>query len=182
MSALSRRDLLRASVLSGAGLFIAFHVPRKVALAAEEAAGKPKPLPDPNAFVRVAPDGSVTVLLAHSEMGQGIWTGLAMLVAEELDCDWSKIKVEHAPAAPVYAHPAFGMQMTGGSSSTWSEFERYRNAGAMARAMLVSAAAAKWKTDARKLTTENGFVVPARSGSRPATWPWQRSPRSRRRA
>jgi isoquinoline 1-oxidoreductase beta subunit len=92
-------------------------------------------------------------------MGQGIWTGLAMLVAEELDCDWSKIKVEHAPAAPVYAHPAFGMQMTGGSSSTWSEFERYRNAGAMARAMLVSAAAAKWKTDARKLTTGNGFVV-----------------------
>ncbi|HZX65779.1 MAG TPA: xanthine dehydrogenase family protein molybdopterin-binding subunit [Myxococcales bacterium] len=159
MNALSRRDLLRASVLSGAGLFIAFHVPRKVALAAEEAAGKPKPLPDPNAFVRVAPDGSATILLAHSEMGQGIWTGLAMLVAEELDCDWSKIKVEHAPAAPVYAHPAFGMQMTGGSSSTWSEFERYRNAGAMARAMLVSAAAAKWKTDARKLTTENGFVV-----------------------
>ncbi|MFL5442372.1 MAG: molybdopterin cofactor-binding domain-containing protein, partial [Myxococcales bacterium] len=159
MNALSRRDLLRASVLSGAGLFIAFHVPRKVALAAEEAAGKPKPLPDPNAFVRVAPDGSVTVLLAHSEMGQGIWTGLAMLVAEDLDCDWSKIKVEHAPAAPVYAHPAFGMQMTGGSSSTWSEFERYRSAGAMARAMLVSAAAAKWKTDARKLKTENGFVV-----------------------
>src|SRR4051812_19966340 len=163
MNALSRRDLLRASVLSGAGLFIAFHVPRKVALAAEDAVGKPKPLPDPNAFVRVAPDGSVTVLLAHSEMGQGIWTGLSMLVAEDLDCDWSKIKVEHAPAAPVYAHPAFGMQMTGGSSSTWAEFERYRTAGAMARAMLVNAAASKWKTDARKLRTENGFVL---SGSK----------------
>src|SRR3954469_15923274 len=156
MSALTRRELLAKSLLSGAGLFVAFHVPRKAGAVPEPAA---KQFPDPNAFVRVAPDDSVTVLLAHSEMGQGIWTGLAMLIAEELDCDWSKIKVEHAPAAPVYAHPAFGMQMTGGSSSTWSEFERYRSAGAMARAMLVSAAAAKWKTDARKLTTENGFVV-----------------------
>src|SRR5436305_8587451 len=152
---LSRRELLA----SAGGLFIAFHVPRK-ALAVPE---PPRPKVDPNAFVRVAPDGSVTVLLAHSEMGQGIWTGLAMLVAEDLDCDWSKIKVEHAPAAPVYAHPAFGMQMTGGSSSTWAEFERYRTAGAMARAMLVGAAASKWKTDARKLRTDNGFVI---SGSK----------------
>jgi isoquinoline 1-oxidoreductase beta subunit len=156
MSALGRRDLLRASVLSGAGLFIAFHVPRKAWAASEP---EPQLLPDSNAFVRVAPDGSVTILLAHSEMGQGIWTGLAMLVAEELDCDWSKIRVEHAPAAPVYAHTKFRMQMTGGSTSTWSEFDRYRNAGAMARAMLISAAARKWKTDARKLRTENGFVV-----------------------
>src|SRR5438270_9500543 len=156
MTNLTRRALLQKSLLSGAGLFVAFHVPRKLGAVPQAAA---KQLPDPNAFVRVAPDGSVTIPLAHSEMGQGIWTGLAMLVAEELDCDWSKIKVEHAPAAPVYAHPAFGMQMTGGSSSTWSEFDRYRNAGAMARAMLVSAAASQWKTDARKLRTENGFVV-----------------------
>jgi isoquinoline 1-oxidoreductase beta subunit len=92
-------------------------------------------------------------------MGQGIWTGLAMLVAEELDCDWSRMHVEHAPAAPIYAHPAFGLQMTGGSTSTWSEFERYRTVGAMARAMLVSAAAKKWKVDAHKLRTENGFVL-----------------------
>src|SRR2546422_3291917 len=123
MIALTRRELLRKSLLSGAGLFVAFHVPRK-------AGGVPQPwgkqLPDPTAFVRVAPDETVTVLLAHSEMGQGIWTGLAMLIAEELDCDWSKIRVEHAPAAPVYAHPAFGMQMTGGSTTTWSEFDRDR--------------------------------------------------------
>jgi isoquinoline 1-oxidoreductase subunit beta len=154
-AALTRRELLRNSILSGAGLFIAFHVPRK-AFAVPAAAGKQ--LPDPNAFVRVAPDDSVTVLLAHSEMGQGIWTTLAMLVAEELDCDWSKIHVEHAPAAPVYAHPVFGMQMTGGSTTSWSEFDRYRTAGAMARAMLVRAAAAQWKTDPGKLRTENGFV------------------------
>jgi isoquinoline 1-oxidoreductase beta subunit len=152
---LTRRDLLRNSLLSGAGLFIAFHVPRK-ALAATAPAKKPPP--DPNAFVRIAPDDSVTVLLAHSEMGQGIWTTLAMLVAEELECDWSKIRVEHAPAAPVYAHPAFGLQMTGGSTTSWSEFDRYRTVGAMARAMLVRAAAAQWKTDPGKLRTENGFV------------------------
>ena len=156
MTRLTRRALLQKSLLSGAGLFVAFHVPRKLGAVPAAAA---KQLPDPNAFVRVAPDGSVTVLLAHSEMGQGIWTGLAMLVAEELDCDWSKMRVEHAPAAPVYAHPAFGMQMTGGSTSTWSEFDRYRQAGALARAMLVRAAAARWNTDAKKLRTENGFVL-----------------------
>ena len=155
MSPLGRRELLRSSLISGAGLVIAFHVPRK----ARAAGPPPKAPPDPNAFVRVAPDGTVTVLLSHSEMGQGIWTGLAMMIAEELDCDWSKIRVEHAPAAPVYAHPAFGMQMTGGSSTTWSEFERYRTVGAMARDMLVRAAAAKWRTDPKKLSTANGFVT-----------------------
>jgi isoquinoline 1-oxidoreductase subunit beta len=156
MTSLTRRALLQKSLLSGAGLFVAFHVPRKLGAVPQSAT---KQLPDPNAFVRVAPDESVTVLLAHSEMGQGIWTSLAMLIAEELDCDWSKMHVEHAPAAPVYAHPAFGMQMTGGSTSTWSEFDRYRQAGALARAMLLQAAAAKWKTDAKKLRTENGFVL-----------------------
>ena len=155
MTALSRRELLQKSLLSGAGLFVAFHVPGKARAAPQPAA---KQLPAPNAFVRVAPDESVTVLLAHSEMGQGIWTGLAMMIAEELECDWSKIRVEHAPAAPVYAHPAFGMQMTGGSSSTWSELERYCTAGAMAREMLVRAAAAKWKTTPKRLRAENGFV------------------------
>jgi isoquinoline 1-oxidoreductase beta subunit len=155
MNGLTRRELLRTSLLSGAGLFVAFHIPRK-ALAAGPKAKAP---PDPNAFVRVAPDESVTVLLAHSEMGQGIWTGLSMMIAEELDCDWSRIRVEHGPAAPVYAHTAFGIQMTGGSSTTWSEFERYRTVGAMAREMLVRAAAARWKTSPKKLRTEHGFVL-----------------------
>src|SRR6266481_2475981 len=148
---LSRRDVL----VSGAGLLIAFHVPRKGRAAQMDK----KPSVDPNAFVRVAPDESVTVLLAHSEMGQGIWTTLAMLIAEELDCDWSKIRVEHAPAAPAYAHTAYGLQMTGGSTTTWSEFDRYRTAGALARAMLVRAAAARWKTNAKRLRTENSFVL-----------------------
>ncbi|HEX7489690.1 MAG TPA: molybdopterin cofactor-binding domain-containing protein, partial [Anaeromyxobacteraceae bacterium] len=152
---MTRRDFLRASALSGAGLVIAFYVPR-AARAAPPAPKKPPPAP--NAFVRIAPDESVTVLLAHSEMGQGIWTGLAMLIAEELECDWSKVRVEHAPAAPAYAHTAFGMQMTGGSTSTWSEFDRYRTVGAMARDMLVRAAAQRWKADPLRLRAEHGFV------------------------
>jgi isoquinoline 1-oxidoreductase beta subunit len=156
MTEISRRAFLRASGLTAAGLVIAFYVPRR-ALAAQ--ASPPKPPPQPNAFLRVAPDGSVTVILAHSEMGQGIWTGLAMLVAEELDCDWSRVRVEHAPAAPVYAHTAFGMQMTGGSTTTWSEFERYRTVGAMARDMLVRAAAQRWKVDSGRLRTEKGWVL-----------------------
>ena len=148
---LSRRDVL----VSGAGLLIAFHVPRKGRAAQTDK----KPSVDPNAFVRVAPDESVTVLLAHSEMGQGIWTSLAMLIAEELDCDWSKVRVEHAPAAPAYAHTVYGIQMTGGSTTTMSEFDRYRTVGAMAREMLVRAAADRWKVRPRLLHTENGFVV-----------------------
>jgi isoquinoline 1-oxidoreductase beta subunit len=154
MTPLSRRAFLRSSLLSSAGLVVAFHVPRRVL-----AAAPPKQPPQPNAFVRVAPDGSVTVLLAHSEMGQGIWTTLAVLIAEELDCDLARVRVEHAPAAPAYAHTAMGMQMTGGSTTTWSEFERYRTVGAMARDMLVRAAAQRWKADPKRLRTENGYVL-----------------------
>ena len=155
MSGMTRRSFLQTSVLAGAGLVIAFHVPRRGLAAAAE---PQKPLPPPNAFLRIAPDESVTVLLAHSEMGQGIWTTLAMLVAEELECDWSRIRVEHAPAAPVYAHTAFGMQMTGGSTTTWSEFDRYRTVGAMARDMLVRAAAERWKAEPKALRAQKGYV------------------------
>src|SRR3569832_672943 len=104
----SRRGILKSST---AGLVIAFTVPNVV-----KAAPSAAKLPPVNAFLRSAPDNSVTVVLAHVEMGQGIWTGLPMLIAEELECDWSKIKAEHAPPAPVYALD--GIQMTGGSSST----------------------------------------------------------------
>ena len=144
---LSRRELLRNTAASAAGLVVAFHVPR--VLRAAPAAAAP-PLPPANAFLRIGSDDSVTVLLAHSEMGQGIWTGLAMLIAEELECDWSKVRSEHAPASMVYAHPAFGIQMTGGSSTTWSEFDRYRTVGATAKDMLVRAAAAHWESTGQR--------------------------------
>ncbi|RPH73143.1 MAG: xanthine dehydrogenase family protein molybdopterin-binding subunit [Myxococcaceae bacterium] len=164
MRAISRRELLAAS---GTGLIIAFVIPGRAEALLAGPARKPKPLPSPNAFLRIGTDDTVTVLLSHSEMGQGIWTTLPLLVAEELGCDWSKIRVEHAPAHPAYAHTGFGMQMTGGSTSTWSEYDRYRTVGALARELLVRAAAEEWKTDAAKLRVENGYVI---GGSRRASF------------
>ena len=164
MTAISRRDLLAAS---GTGLIIAFVVPRRAEALVAGPPSKKKPLPPPNAFLRIGPDESITIVIAHSEMGQGIWTTLPMLVAEELDCDWSKIRVEHAPAAPVYAHTVMGMQMTGGSTTTWSEFERYRTVGATARHLLSHAAAREWKTDPASHTVENGYVI---AGTRRASF------------
>jgi len=148
----SRREFLKTS------LVIAFVVPGAGRFAVTQAPRVGRPFA-PNAFLRVGSDDSVTVLLAHSEMGQGIWTALPMLIAEELDADWSKIKVEHAEAAPVYAHTVFGMQMTGGSTSTWSEFDRYRQAGATARALLVEAAARRFGVKPADCRTENGVVI-----------------------
>jgi isoquinoline 1-oxidoreductase subunit beta len=150
----SRRQFLQTSTGLVIGLYV---MPRGRLWAAP--AEPARPLPDPNAFLRIGADGAVTVLIAHSEMGQGIWTTMAMLIAEELGCDWSKVRVEHAPAAPVYAHTMFGMQMTGGSSSTWSEFDRYRQVGAAAREMLIQAAAAEWKVPPARCKVENGYVV-----------------------
>ena len=160
---LSRRDVLKAGALLG-GLVIAFTVPgaRRAALAQPESS-----LPPPNAFLRIGADDSVTVLIAHSEMGQGIWTALPMLIAEELDADWSKFRVEHAPAAPVYGHTAFHIQMTGGSTSTWSEFDRYRQVGALARTLLVATAARRFGVRPRDCRTENGVV---RCGARRARY------------
>ena len=159
----SRRKFLKTST----GLVIAFTIAPKRGLKALQAADAAKPLPPPDAFLRIGEDDTVTVLLAHSEMGQGIWTTLPMMVAEELECDWGKIRVETAPAAPVYAHTAFGAQMTGGSSSTYSELDRYRQVGAMAREMLVAAAAAQWKVSPSDCRAEKGFVV---SGNRKASY------------
>jgi isoquinoline 1-oxidoreductase subunit beta len=160
---LTRRRFLKTST----GLVIAFTVAPRRGLLAFQAGGAAPPLPPPNAFLRIGEDDTVTVLLAHSEMGQGIWTTLPMMVAEELGCDWGKIRVESAPAAAVYAHTAYGAQMTGGSTSTWSELDRYRQVGAMAREMLVAAAAAKWKVLPGECRAEKGFVV---SGKRRASY------------
>lgn len=157
----SRRQFLKAGALIGGGLVVGFVVPgaRRFAAAAPAQAAAVSAGFAPNAFLRIGEDDAVTVLLSHSEMGQGIWTGLAMLIAEELDADWSKIRVEHAPAAQAYAHTAFGMQMTGGSTSTWSEFDRYRQAGATARALLVAAAAQRFGVAADQVRTENGVAI-----------------------
>lgn len=159
---ISRRTFIKATALAAGGLVIAFSIPyakRFLKPGAENAATDAAKLPPPNAFLRIGTDDGITVLLAHSEMGQSVWTTLPMLIAEELDADWSKIKVEHASAAPVYAHTAYGMQITGGSSSTWSEFDRYRQAGALTRALLVNAAAQQWGVAPAACRTENGMVI-----------------------
>ena len=158
-SPVSRRGFLKGSAVLGGGLVVAFVVPggNRFAMAAENE-GK---VFAPNAFLRIAADNSVTVLLGHSEMGQGIWTGLTMLIAEELDADWSKIRVEHSPASAAdYGMPAFGgMQITGGSTSTWMEFDRYRLAGATARQMLIEAAAKRFNVAPSTIRTESGVVI-----------------------
>src|SRR4029079_9430357 len=125
----ARRAFLKSAATPSAGLVVALSMP-SLARPAFSQQGMGAALTTPNAFARIAPDGTVTILLKHSEMGQGIWTSLPMVVADELDCDWSKVRVEHAPAAPSYAHTAFGMQMTGGSTSTWESFDQLRQAGA----------------------------------------------------
>src|SRR5437016_4174304 len=113
----------------------------------------------PNAFLRIGTDERVTVIVNHSEMGQGVYTSLPMLLAEELDADWSKVSYESAPVDAKYNHPVFGMQMTGGSTSVASGFDQYRKAGAAARAMLLAAAAKRWNADPSGLRAESGAVL-----------------------
>lgn len=155
---LSRRSFIKSTALVAGGLVVAFSIPQAKRFMGVANAAEAMPLPAPNAFLRIGADDSITVLLAHSEMGQGVWTTLPMLIADELDADWNQVKVEHAPAAPAYIHTAYGIQITGGSSTTWSEFERYRQAGALTRALLMQAAAKQWNVPVDSLRTENGAV------------------------
>ncbi len=150
---LSRRWFLQASAVTTAALVIGFRFPLE---------GEAAPVSSvfmPNAFLRIAPSGRVTVITGKSEMGQGIYTALSMIAAEELDADWSQVRVEAAPAAPAYNHTVFRIQITGGSTSVWSEYDQLRKAGAGARAMLVAAAAQSWKVEPASCRTENGFVI-----------------------
>jgi isoquinoline 1-oxidoreductase beta subunit len=153
----SRRQFLQKSAALAGGLVIGFWLPQGTRLAYAQAP-KPAPIP-PNAFLRIGPDGSVTVMVKHLEFGQGVTTSLPMIVAEELECDWSKVRYELAPAAPEYAHTAFGIQMTGGSSSVWNSFDQLRTAGAQARTMLMQAAADQWKVKLTDVHAQNGFIV-----------------------
>jgi isoquinoline 1-oxidoreductase beta subunit len=154
---MERREFLKFSLAASGGLLIGLYLPGANKLAvAEERSGSAFM---PNAFLRIGTDDRVTVIVNHSEMGQGVYTALPMLLAEELDADWNKVGYESAPVDPKYNHPVFGMQITGGSSSVWSAFEQYRNAGAAARAMLIAAAAQQWNADPATLRTESGVVL-----------------------
>jgi isoquinoline 1-oxidoreductase subunit beta len=115
---------------------------------------------EPNAFVRIRTDGSVTVIAKYLEMGQGVFTGLATLLAEELDADWNDVFVEGAPADVTrYINSALGMQGTGDSTSMASAWQQMRQAGATARAMLVAAAAQQWNVPIDSITVSNGVVA-----------------------
>jgi isoquinoline 1-oxidoreductase beta subunit len=153
----SRREFLKHSgVASAVALTIGFQWAGPARRAEAAAAGVAFM---PNAFVSIAPDGSVTVIAKHLEMGQGAYTGIATVLAEELDADWTRVRVESAPAnAKLYANLAFGVQGTGGSSAMNNSWAQLREAGAKARAMLLQAAAADWQVPVSELTTDQGVV------------------------
>jgi isoquinoline 1-oxidoreductase beta subunit len=146
----------RAFLKLGAATGFALGVFPIAGAAAEEAL---KPTQQPAAFVSIAPDGTTTVTVNRLEFGQGVHTGLPMVLAEELDADWSKVRAQLGTADPAYVDPVFGMHLTGGSNSIQNSYVQYRELGARTRAMLVAAAAQKWNVDAAKLRTENGAVV-----------------------
>lgn len=157
---MDRREFLKNTALTG--LVIGFHIPARNALAQF---GPPPTSWPTNAFVRIAPDNTVTVISKHTEMGQGIYTGLATLIAEELDCDWSQMRVESAPAnVELYMHLMLGLQGTGGSMSIPNCWVQYRTVGAAARAMLVSTAAAVWDVPESEITASKGMLGHAASG------------------
>lgn len=161
--AFSRRALLTGGLASG--FLLAFHVPVR-------AVNEPVEPPDstegkfaPNAFIRIDSTGKTALVMPQVEMGQGIYTAVAMILAEELDADFSSVVVEHAPAnEKLYANPAFGIQATGGSTSVRAFWKPLRAAGATARAMLVQAAAQQWQVEPASCTAANGEVMHAASG------------------
>ena len=158
----SRRSFLRATATAAGGLLVSLYLDQH---ATAQEGVKPSQLPPPpkmnyppDAFVRVRPDGKVVIQVNRLEFGQGVHTALPLILADELDADWSQVVSELAPAADVYKDPLFGIQMVGGSGSIAHSFQQYRELGAKTRAMLVAAAAARWKVAPDKCRTELGVV------------------------
>ena len=150
----TRREFLQVASAAGASLVIGFTLP-----GCAPAGAPPGPPLEPNAWLRIGTDESILVIVDRSEMGQGVTTSLPMLLAEELEADWSKVRIEFAPADPKYNNLLFGMQGTGGSSSIRAAYTALRQAGAAAREVLISAAALTWNVDRSECRAENGAVV-----------------------
>jgi len=161
---LDRRAFLKVTAAAGGGLIISGVVPELMGRAATlEAAG----VFEPNVWVRIGADDTVTMTLTMLEMGQGVMTSMPMLVAEELDIDWTRIKTEWAPADPKYGNPNFGgQQLTAGSNSVRGMWKTLRESGAAARAMLMTAAAQTWGVAESTVSTQKGEVVHMASGRR----------------
>ena len=139
---LSRRTFLGVGAAAGGGLLLSVGLPARNARAADVSSFTP------NAFVRIGRDEWVTLIMHKVEMGQGTYTSMPMLLAEELEVDLNQVRLEHAPPSDdLYAEPLFGVQETGGSTSVRGNWEPLRHAGATARSLLVAAAAQSWKVD-----------------------------------
>ena len=153
---LSRRSFLRVSATAAGGLIVSLYL--DLPLAAQEASqAKPKVYP-PDAFVHIKPDGKIVIQVNRLEFGQGVHTALPMILADEMDADWSQVEAELAPAADVYKDPLYGIQMVGGSGSIAHSFQQYRELGAKTRAMLVAAAAEQWNVPSNQCRTEASVV------------------------
>jgi isoquinoline 1-oxidoreductase subunit beta len=160
-SAISRRSLLGGGLAGG--FLLAFHVPTYGA--SEPALGGTKGKFAPNAFIRIDPAGKTTLVMPQVEMGQGVYTSIAMILAEELDADYQQVVLEHAPPNDkLYGNPIFGIQVTGNSNSIRAFWKPLRQAGAAARAMLIQAAAQQWKVDPASCTAADGHVSHIGSG------------------
>ena len=153
---LPRRQFLK---LAGGGGFALGVLPAALATTPPAAEAALKPTQQPAAFVQIAPDGTVTVTINRLEFGQGVQTALPMLLAEELDADWSRVRSRHGSNDPAYADPLWGMHLTGGSTALKHSFMQYRELGARARAMLLAAAAQRWQLDVATLRTRAGQVL-----------------------
>lgn len=153
---IARRSFLKMATASG---FALGAYPLAASAQAPAPADGLKPFQQPAAFVRIDRDGLVTVTINRLDFGQGVHTGLPLILAEELDADWSKVRAVHGDAHPAYVDPGFGMHLTGGSNSIKNSYVQYRELGARTRAMLVAAAAQQWNVDAGSLKTQAGFVV-----------------------
>ncbi|MFD2842433.1 molybdopterin cofactor-binding domain-containing protein [Paracoccus cavernae] len=156
----------RGFLTAGAGLVLALTLPVGRGRAQTVAAAGSGAAPfAPNAFVRIGTDDLVTVMIKHLEMGQGSYTGLSTLVAEELEASWSQMRAEGAPANDeLYANTYLGTQLTGGSTGLGNSYIQMRKAGATAREMLVAAAAAEWGVPASEITVKEGVIAHAASG------------------
>jgi len=166
-TALTRRQFLELTTLAGSGLTLGIVLPGCGSAGTGAGAGAVPAAPLAMPFVRIAPDNTVTVISKHLEAGQGVWTGLPAIVAEELDASWEQMRVESAPAqVPMYGNLAMGgkVQLTGGSTAIANSWEQLRRAGATARAMLVAAAAQQWSVSAGELTVSEGVVTHGPSG------------------
>ncbi len=159
----SRRGLLKGGL---AGAFVlAFHLPVRAANEPEEPPDHPAGQFAPNAFIRIDRAGKTTLVMPQVEMGQGVYTAIPMIIAEELDADWTRVVFEHAPPdEKLYANPMFGIQATGNSNSIRAFWKPLREAGAAARAMLVEAAAQQWQVDPASCTAADGKVLHPVSG------------------